>query len=128
VVGEATTLVDVPSLLTVSVVLPELPVKLVSALYVAVMVSLPTASDEMLMLAEPPLSVPVPRMVVPCVNVTVPVAVPEPGALAATVAVKVTAWPKADVVGEATTLVEVPSLLTVSVVLPELPLKLLSPL
>src|SRR5262249_38094649 len=33
------------------------------------------------------------RMTVPSLNVTVPVGVPAPGATAATVAVKVTAWP-----------------------------------
>src|SRR5262245_10501471 len=35
----------------------------------------------------------VPRTMLPSLNVTVPVGVPAPGATAATVAVKVTAWP-----------------------------------
>ena len=35
----------------------------------------------------------VPRITLPSLNVTVPVGVPRPGATAATVAVKVTAWP-----------------------------------
>ena len=42
------------------------------------------------------LSVPVPRIVPPSMKVTVPVGVPAPGPPAATVAVKVTAWPKGD--------------------------------
>jgi len=40
-----------------------------------------------------PFSVPVPRVLVPSKNVTVPVGVPEPGDDTATVAVKVTLWP-----------------------------------
>jgi hypothetical protein len=78
------------------------------------------------MLADPPLSVPVPRIVVPSVKVTVPLGVPEP--LGVTVAVNVTDWPKTELVGEATTLVVVVPELTNSVVLPELVVKLLSPL
>ena len=45
-------------------------------------------------------------------NCTVPVGVPEPGALAVTVTVKVTAWPNADGLAEETTFVVVASLLT----------------
>jgi hypothetical protein len=67
-------------------------------------------------------------MVEPSMKVTVPVGVPEPGALAVTVAVKVTDWPKTEGLGEALTAVLLPSLLTVSLVLPELVAKLLSPL
>ena len=40
--------------------------------------------------ATPPLKVPVPRVVLPSLNVTVPVGVPAPGEAAVTVAVKVT--------------------------------------
>jgi hypothetical protein len=40
--------------------------------------------------------VPVPRVVLPSLKVTVPVGVPAPGATAATVAVNVTDWPKTD--------------------------------
>src|SRR6266481_9061860 len=49
--------------------------------------------------AIPPLSVPVPSAVAPSLNVTVPVGMPEPEA-GFTVAVKVTAWPKADGLSE----------------------------
>lgn len=53
----------------------------------------PTARVDVVSIALPPLSVPVPRAVVPSLNVTVPVGVPD---VAVTVAVKVTAWSKAD--------------------------------
>ena len=42
------------------------------------------------------MSVPVPRVVVPSLNVTVPVGVPAPGAVTVTVAVNVTDCPKTD--------------------------------
>ena len=42
-----------------------LPVKLVSPPYVTVIEFVPTASDEVLSVAEPALSVPLPRSVVP---------------------------------------------------------------
>ncbi len=44
-------------------------------------------------MATPPLSVPVPRVVLPSRKVTLPVGVPAPGATALTVAVRVTFWP-----------------------------------
>ena len=50
-----------------------------------------------------PFSVPVPRVVEPSRNVTVPVGVPEPGALAVTVAVNVTDWPNTEGLAEDTT-------------------------
>lgn len=43
-----------------------------------------------------PFSVPVPSVVAPSLNVTLPVGVPEPGAETVTVAVKVTDCPKTD--------------------------------
>jgi len=46
--------------------------------------------------AWPELSVPVPNVVAPSLNVTVPNGVPEPGDTAATVAVNVTDWPKTE--------------------------------
>ena len=92
------------------------------------MVSLPTGSADVLMLAVPPESVPVPRMVAPSLNVTVPVGVPEPGLLALTVAVNVTDWPTLEEGGAAVTVVVVASWPTVSVVVPLLEVKLLSPL
>ena len=58
---------------------------------------------------------------------TVPVGVPEPGALAATLAVKVTVWPKLDVLAEEVTVVVVLSCWTLSAVLMRLKAKLVSP-
>jgi hypothetical protein len=49
------------------------------------------------------MSIPVPRVVVPSVNVTVPVGVPP---VPVTVAVKVTCWPSVDGFGEEMRLVE----------------------
>jgi hypothetical protein len=46
--------------------------------------------------AVPPDSVPVPIVAPLSLNVTVPVGVPAPGETAATVAVKVTDWPKVE--------------------------------
>src|SRR5947209_1787208 len=92
------------------------------------MVWLPTLSAEVLRLALPPLRVTVHRMVLPSWKVTLPVGVPEPGELAVTVAVKVTDWPNTEVAGDALTAVAVPSLLTVSLAVPELVVKLPSPL
>jgi hypothetical protein len=56
----------------------------------------PTASDAMDKVAVPDIRVPVPMMVEPFLKVIVPLAVPAPGAVAATVAVKVTDWPKTE--------------------------------
>ena len=55
--------------------------------------------------AEPEVSVTVPREVTPSKNSTDPVAVPAPGAVAATVAVKVTDCPKTEGVVEANVVV-----------------------
>ena len=65
----------------------------------------PTASDAMDKVATPDERVPVPIVVEPFLNVTVPVAVPAPGAVAATVAVKVTDSPKTEEVVEASVVV-----------------------
>jgi len=74
-----------------------LAVKLPSPLYVAVMVWLPTERAEVLNVVFPLLCrVPLPSVVDPSLNVTVPVGVPEPGAAAVTVAVNVTDCPKTD--------------------------------
>src|SRR5207245_9338950 len=60
----------------------------------AVIVCWPCVNAEVWNVARPLLSsVPVPRVVEPSWNVTVPVGVPPPGAMAATTAVKVVAWP-----------------------------------
>ncbi len=57
---------------------------------------LPVASVEDVIVAWPALSVPVPNVVAPSLNVTVPVGVPVPGATALTVAVSVIDWPNTD--------------------------------
>ena len=62
--------------------------------------------------AEPEASVTVPREVVPSKNWTVPVAVPAPGAVAATVAVKVTDCEKTEGFMEDVNAVVVLALLT----------------
>ena len=54
----------------------------------------PAAAKLVVNVALPPApTATVPRITLPSLNVTVPVGVPAPGATAATVAVKVTAWP-----------------------------------
>ena len=62
---------------------------------------LPKANADVVNVAFPALSVPVPSRVVPSLNVTVPVGVPVVAGF--TVAVKVTAWPNADGFTEETT-------------------------
>ena len=57
---------------------------------------MPTVNDEVVKPAVPPLNVAVPKVVAESRNVTVPPGVPAPGALAETVAVKVTDWPNTD--------------------------------
>jgi len=58
---------------------------------------IPQREREVVKVATPALlTVPVPRTVLPSMNVTVPLGVPEPGADAATVAVSVTAEPHCD--------------------------------
>ena len=72
------------------------------------------ATDKVLVVkvATPPLSVPVPSVVEPSLNVTVPVGVPTPGDVAVTVAVKVTDWPNTDGLTDEPSAVVVASLLT----------------
>jgi hypothetical protein len=71
-------------------VLLVLVTKLVSPAYTAVIECDPTDSALVLNVAVPPLSVPVPIVVRPSLKVTLPLGVPAPGAVALTVAVKVT--------------------------------------
>ena len=71
----------------------------------------PGARVEVENVAEPPLSVFVASVVVPFLNVTLPVGVPE--TVGVTVAVKVTDCPKLEGLSEDTTAVVVPSLFTV---------------
>jgi len=79
--------------------------KLRSPLYSAVMLFEATASDAMDKVAVPDVRVPVPIMLEPFLNVTVPPAVPAPGAVVATVAVNVTDCPKTEGVVEANVVV-----------------------
>jgi hypothetical protein len=128
--GADVSVVVVVPLLTVCVsVVDVLLVKLPSPSYAAVMACDPAASVELENVAWPPaLSVPVPNVVVPSLNVTVPVGVPLPGAVAATVAVNVTACPKTDGFTDEVTDVLVAALFTVWVsVVDVLALKLASP-
>jgi hypothetical protein len=71
-----------------------LPVKFESPPYTAVMVSVPTGSVVVVKLAALPLREALPRLVLPLLNVTVPVAVPPN--CPETVAVKVTDWPEGE--------------------------------
>ena len=54
---------------------------------------MPIAKAEVVNVATPPLSVPVPIGLPPSRNVTVPIGVPAPGATGETVVLKVTDWP-----------------------------------
>jgi len=69
---------------------PVAELLLESPLYVAVMGSLPSGREDVVTVALPPLSVDVPNVVAPLVNVTVPVTP------TGSVAVKVTDWAVAD--------------------------------
>ena len=103
--------------------------KLAVAVYKAVIECDPTVSKEVLKVAWPELRVAVPNVAAPSLKVTVPVGVPVPGAVAVTVAVKVTDWPKTEGLTEEATAVVVLALLTVCVKLGDvLVLKLTSPL
>lgn len=76
---------------------PLLGRKLPSPEYDAVIVWLPSPSEEMVNVACPEESVtPEANVVDPSVKIAVPVGVPAAGATALTVAVKVTVWPKTD--------------------------------
>ena len=69
-------------------------------------------SELVLKVATPPDSETVPMVLDPSLNTTEPVGVPAPGATAATVAVKVTLWPKLEGFGEAVRAVVVDALFT----------------
>lgn len=77
------------------------------------MVWLPGARADVVKVAIPPLSVPVPIGLPPSKKVTVPVGVPDPGATGETVAVKVTDCPKTGRLNDEVTVVVVLALLTV---------------
>ena len=89
----------------------------------------PTESASVAKVATPPASsVPVPSVVAPSLNVTVPVGVPVPGGDGATVAVKVTDWPNFEGLAEEVSAVVVSAFGRPPDERAEvLPLKLLSP-
>ena len=79
--------------------------------------------------ARPLTSVPLPIVVAPSLNFTVPLGVPAPGATGLTVAVKVTAWPNTEGFVDETSVVVVSPLLTTWLsAFDVLPLKFASPL
>src|ERR1035438_1672090 len=74
----------------------------------------PTARVEVLKVAIPlPFNVPVPRVALPFLNVTVPAGTPPPGAVAATVAVNVSDWLYTEGLADELTTVVVAALFTV---------------
>ena len=91
---------------------------------------MPTARAGVVNVAIPPLRVPVPIGLPPSRKVTAPIGVPAPGAIAETVAVKVTDWPNTDGFADEVTVVAVFALFTtcgLPVTDPVLPLKFPSP-
>jgi len=72
-----------------------------------------TTNDEVRKVASPLLSVPLPSVVAPSLNVTVPVGVPAPGDTALTVAVNVLVCPNTDGLDDEITAVALLALLTV---------------
>src|SRR5438034_7016173 len=89
--SDEVSVVLVDALLTVWLVIDEvLEAKVVSPLYTAEMAWEPAVSVDAVKVAVPPLSVAVPIVLVPSLNVTMPLGVPVPGGKAATVTVKVT--------------------------------------
>jgi len=88
-----------------------LPAKFASPPYTAVIECEPAVSAVVVNVAcALPLRAPVPSVVAPSMNVTVPLGVPEP--LGVTVAVSITDWPKTDGLTEDTTEVVVEALFT----------------
>ena len=88
----------------------------------------PTASDDVLTDAVPPLTGDVPSDVTPSKNWTVPPGLPAPGALTDTVAVTVTLAPNVDGFGALLTAVDVAAGFTVCACAPDvLPVKLALP-
>ena len=89
---------------------------------------MPTDKPAVEKLAVPLDNVPLPILVPPSLNVTVPVGVPEPGPLAVTVAVKVIDWPNTDGFALLVTVAVLASRFTVWVMAADvLPPKLVSP-
>ena len=86
--------------------------------YAAVIGCVPTASEDLVIVATPPLRVADPITVVPSLNATFPVAVFGPAEV--TLAVKITGWPWVEGFGLEVRLVIVGSRLTTWVTLPVL--------
>ena len=113
---EDVNVVAVPSWLTVCVKADEVFVlKLPSPLYTAVSEWADTENDALVKVATPPLNVLVANAVAPSLNVTVPVGVPVPGAVALTVAVIVTDCPNTEGLADDASAVELLALFTVCV-------------
>src|SRR5437867_2951274 len=90
---------------------------------------LPTVRAVVANVAVPLVSVAVPSVLLPSRKVRVPVGVPAPGATAATVAVKVTDWPRPDGLSEEVTAVVLLAWLIVCVKVADVRgLKVVSPL
>ena len=128
-VTEEPSAVVVLALLTTCVKLVEvLVLKLPSPPYTALMMWLETDSDEIANVARPELSAPVPKVVAPSLNVTVPVGVTKPDTCV-TAAVNVTDWPNTEGLTDELTVVVALPLLTVCVKSVDvLPVKFPSPL
>ena len=126
-----TTTVEVDALFTTWAIGDEvLALKLRSPKYFALIPPLlPASSDETAILACPaPFNVPVPNIVGPISKLTVPVGIPDPGATATTVAMRVTDCPNVDGLGIEAAVASVSALLTACDAPAEvLVLKLLSP-
>src|SRR5438876_649788 len=113
---EELTDVVVPCFVVVVVLDGVVPLRFASPPYDAVIGCAPTASVLVTNVAWPEaFRVPVPRVVGPSLNVTVPVGVPAPLVFAFTVAVKVTGCPDTDGLIEETTPVVVPGSVVVVV-------------
>jgi len=85
---------------------------LLSPVYSAVTECVATLSVEVEKVATLPLKAPVPKVVAPSLNVTVPLALPVPGDVTVNVAVNVTDCPETDGLGEPTSAIVVLALFT----------------
>src|SRR6516165_1775716 len=111
--GELVKLVFVSALLTVCVIVVGLSggANMVSPLYVAVIMCGPAGRFDTVIVAIRPLSVPVPKIVLPSRNVTVPLGVPVPET-GATVAWNVIVWFTVEGFGIPTSVTVVPTRFT----------------
>lgn len=120
--------IAVEALFTVRPTTEEFWLKLPSPPYVAIIECCPEVSAEMVKDACPLARFAVPRFVRPSRKVTVPVGVPEPGAVGLTVTAATTGWPKTLGLGETLTVTAGTSKFTICINGDEVvALKLLSP-